>query len=132
MATSTTYLRDKLNEHSLGETSWTMPTNVYLALFLDSSPPTIAGGGTEVSASNGYERQSMTFGSSSGGEISNTSVHQFTASGGNWGAVGYYAIYDALTSGNMLYFGELNGTYTVNDADGVSCPASFCTIKRQV
>lgn len=42
-----------------------------------------------------------------------------TASGGSWGTVTYWGIYDALTVGNLLYFDILNTARLIADGDPV-------------
>lgn len=85
---------------------------LYLALFLDN--PTAAGSGTEASGGS-YARQEVTFSAASGGEIVSEADIVFTV---NANTYTHYAIYDALTSGNMLDYGELNsGTNIVVSVD---------------
>ena len=105
MSAASNYLENRILDHTLGTTSYTMPTTIYLALF--TSNPGETGSGTEVSGS-GYARQAVTFGAASGGSALNNSTETFTASGGNFGTVSYFALFDALTSGNMLYYGPIS------------------------
>lgn len=108
------YLEEKLLEHSLGVHSYTMPTNVYMALY--TATPSDTGGGTQVSGS-GYARQAITFGEYSAGSIANTNEITFTASGGSFGTVVAFGIFDASTSGNLLYWSTITSTAV---ADGES------------
>ena len=39
------------------------------------------------------------------------------ASGGSWGTVTHFAIFDAATAGNLLFHGILTASKTVNDGD---------------
>lgn len=116
MAALSNYLENELLDHALGTGSFTAPSNVYLALF--TSDPTDAGSGTEVSG-NGYARQLITFGASSSGTASNTSEETFTASGGNFGTVTHMGIFDALTTGNLLFHGALTASRTINDGESI-------------
>jgi hypothetical protein len=101
----TDYLENKLLDHFLGTTSYTMPSDVYIALY--TVAPGDAGGGTEVVNSGGssYARQLATFDAASGGATSNTSDIDFTNMPSC--TVVAIAIHDALTSGNMLVHGTL-------------------------
>ncbi len=108
------YLEDELQDHIHGVGAFTAPAGQYLALY--SVAPTDAGGGTELSG-NGYARQSVTFGASSGGVASNTNTVTFTASGGDWSAAIHGAIFDAVSGGNML---EHNSITSVTVTDGSS------------
>lgn len=96
--------------------SATRPTSWYVALY--TAAPSDSGGGTEVSG-NGYSRQSVTFdaATSPGGTTSNTGAVSFTASGGNWGSITHIGIFDASTSGNLLWHGSMTASKTVNDGD---------------
>ena len=57
------YLENKLIDHFLGTTSYTMPTPVYVALY--TVTPSDAGGGTEATGGS-YARQTAAFAASSG------------------------------------------------------------------
>jgi hypothetical protein len=94
----------------------TRPTAWYVGLF--TAAPSDSGGGTEVSGS-GYSRQAATFAaaSSPGGTTSNTGDIAFTASGGNWGTITHIGIFDASTSGNLLWHGSMTASKVVNDGD---------------
>lgn len=96
----------------------TRPTSWYVALY--TAAPSDSGGGTEVSGS-GYSRQSVTFdaASSPGGTTSNSSEVTFTASGGSFGTVTHIGIFDASTSGNLLWHGALNASKTIDDGDAL-------------
>jgi len=94
----------------------TRPTAWYVGLF--TAAPSDSGGGTEVST-GGYSRQSVTFdaASSPGGTTSNSGAVTFTASGGDYGTVTHIGIFDASTSGNLLWHGALTASKTVADGD---------------
>lgn len=96
--------------------SATRPTAWYVALY--TAAPSDSGGGTEVSG-NGYSRQSVTFdaGSSPDGTTQNNNTVSFTASGGNWGTIGWIGIFDASTSGNLLWHGAMTASKTIEDGD---------------
>lgn len=106
------YLRDALIEHMLG-TPYTAPTTYFLAIFEDI--PTAAGGGTEAGT---YTRPDVTAdlvfdGADTGTASNSATVVTVTAlpDGTYRGA----AIYDAVTAGNMLWFGALTSPKTVTD-----------------
>lgn len=97
----------------------TRPTAWYIALY--TAAPSDAGGGTEVSGS-GYSRQTVTFAAAAtpGGTTDNTGAVSFTASGGNWGTITHVGIFDASTTGNLLWHGSLSASRVVNDGDTLS------------
>ena len=106
------YLENKLIDHFLGTTSYTMPADVYVALF--TVTPGEAGGGTEVTGGS-YARQVATFTSASGGATSNSGNLDFTGMpAATTVAIG---IFDNLTSGNMLLYGSLTTNKTTDAGD---------------
>lgn len=119
------YLENKVVDHFLGTSSTSAPSNVYLGLF--TSDPTDAGSGNEVSG-NGYTRQVITFNSASGGAATNSSAETLTASGGNWGTITHFGIFDASSSGNLLYHGALANDKVIEDGDSLVVAASAITI----
>ncbi len=106
------YLENEIQDHIHGVGAFTMPTTVYIGLY--SVAPTDAGGGTELTG-NGYARQAVSFGASSGGVSLNDAIVTFTASGGDWSAAIHAGLFDALTGGNML---EHNAITSVTVTDG--------------
>ena len=108
----TNYLENKLIDHFLGTTSYTMPADVYIALF--TVAPADAGGGTEVTGGS-YARQIATFSGASSGATSNDSNIDFTGMpAATTVAIG---IFDASTSGNMLLYGSLTTNKTTDAGD---------------
>lgn len=103
IAVKSTYLRNKIIKHVLGEASYTMPTNVYLALY--TTNPTIADTGTEVTGGS-YARQQLSFATAvNGAKTSNTSE---TFSSMPASTVTHWGIRDASSGGNLLYFGAFD------------------------
>ncbi len=114
IAVKSAYLRDKIIKHVLGEASFTMPTNVYLALY--TSNPTINDTGTEVTGGS-YARQQLSFAAASGGsKVSNTSE---TFSSMPACTVTHWGIRDASSSGNLLYFGAFDLPIQLNATDNL-------------
>jgi len=101
----TNYLENKLLDHFLGTTAYTMPSPVYVALF--TVAPGDAGGGTEVTGGS-YARKTATFTAASGGATSNSANIDFT--GMPAATTVAIALFDNLTGGNML----VHGTLTTN------------------
>ena len=94
----------------------TRPTSWYVALF--TSAPNDAGGGTEVSG-NGYSRQSVSWDTASGtgGTTANSGAVSFTASGSGFGTVTHIGIFDASSSGNLLWHGAMDTAKSVASGD---------------
>jgi hypothetical protein len=108
----TNYLENKLLDHFLGTTSYTMPSPVYVALF--TVAPGDAGGGTEVTGGS-YARQTAAFSAASSGATSNSANVDFT--GMPAATTVAIAIFDASTSGNMLVHGTLTTNKTTDAGD---------------
>lgn len=109
------YAEDKLLDHVLGTASFTAPSAVYLALWV-GDPGEDGAGGAEVTGGS-YARQAVTFTASSGGATSNDSLITFPTAAASWGTVDYAAIFDASTSGNMLWHGALTAAKTIGTGD---------------
>lgn len=105
------YLENKLLDHFLGTTSYTMPS-VYVALY--TVAPSDAGGGTEVSGGS-YARQAATFTAASGGATSNDSNLDFTDMPAC--TVVAIGVFDALTTGNLLVHGTLTANKSLDAGD---------------
>jgi len=108
----TNYLENKLLDHFLGTTSYTMPSPVYVALF--TAAPGDAGGGTEVTGGS-YARQTAAFSAAASGATSNSANIDFT--GMPAATTVAIAIFDASTSGNMLVHGTLTTNKTTDAGD---------------
>ena len=108
------YLENALINATLRNTSYTSPSTVYVGLF--TSDPTDAGSGNEVSGGS-YAREAMTFGAPSNGASVNSAAVEFDQATGDWGTITHFAIFDALTTGNMLYHGALTASKTIETGD---------------
>jgi hypothetical protein len=122
MAALSDYAEKLLLDFLMTTGTATRPTNWYVALY--TAAPSDSGGGTEVSA-GGYARQSVSFNaaSSPGGTTSNSNEVSFTASGGDYGTVTHMGIFDASSSGNLLWHGALTASKTVADGDTLTFAA---------
>ena len=114
MAAMSNYLENALINATLRNTSYTSPSVVYAALF--TTDPTDAGTGTEVSGGS-YARQAITFGAPSNGASTNSAAVEFPQATGNWGTITHFGIYDASSSGNLLYHGALTSSKTIETGD---------------
>jgi hypothetical protein len=123
MAGKSDFLEDAILDHVLGSVDYTPATDIYVALF--TAAPTDAGGGTEVSG-NDYARVQMTNNqtnwpdASGGAKANGTAVTFPPANGGNWGTVVAFGLFDAVTAGNLLYWGLVTPNKAVNDGDTAS------------
>lgn len=119
------YSRNKLMELLSGKTAWSTPT-AYISLHTGDPSTT---GANEVANSYSYARKSTAgadWNSASGGIIDNANAITFTSpSGGNWGDVTHFGIWDSGTygAGNFLVGGALGTTYTIQNGNTVSFAA---------
>jgi hypothetical protein len=110
------FLENKLLDHMLGKTAYTMPT-VYVGLY--TAAPTDAGGGTEVSG-GAYARVATTgatWNAASAGSSSNAAAVTFPTASASWGTVTHFGLFDAASAGNMLRWGALTTSKTVGNGD---------------
>jgi len=125
MAAMSNYLENALINATLRNTTFTSPATVYVALF--TTDPTDAGTGTQVSGGS-YARQSATFAAPSDGASTTSADITFPTATGDWGTVSYFGIYDASTSGNLLYHGALNNSKTIQTGDILKIEAGNLTV----
>jgi len=126
MSAISNYLENALINATLRNTTYTSPTTVYAGLF--TSDPTDAGSGTEVSGGS-YARKAITFAAPSNGVTTNSAAAvEFDQATGSWGTLTHFAIFDALTTGNMLYYGALTTSKTIASGDVFKFATSSVTV----
>jgi hypothetical protein len=135
------YLENKLIDHVFRGVSFTAPTTLYIGLATTSASDT--GCGTEVAGSN-YSRAQLnpsttnwasTGGAGTttnpsagtGGQTSNNSTITFATPSGSWGTVTTVCVFDASTSGNLIFYTNLTTSKTINSGDTVSFAAGALT-----
>jgi hypothetical protein len=114
MAAMSDFLENALINATLRNTTYTSPADVYVGLF--TTDPTDDGSGTEVSGGS-YARTIATFATPSNGASSTDADVQFPQATANWGTVTHFGIFDALTTGNLLYHGALTSSKTIETGD---------------
>jgi hypothetical protein len=106
------------------------PTALFVGLY--TANPTDVAGGTEVTGGSyarvsvasalanwaGTQAAASTVASSgTSGTTSNNGAITFPAPSANWGVVTGFALFDAVSGGNMLIWGALTTSKTVNNGD---------------
>lgn len=141
MSAMSDFLENKLIDQLFrGQTA---PTTSTLHIGLLTAAPSDSGGGTEVSGGS-YARASVTSSlanwagtqtagstaasSGTGGQTSNNAPITFETPTASWGTVTHFGIYDAATGGNLLFWGALTISKTINEADAVTFPAASLAI----
>ena len=125
MNNASDYLENKILDHITGRTSYIMPGTVYVGLF--TTNPTDANTGTEVSHAS-YTRESAAFNAAAAGATANTSDIVFGPAGVSWGTVSHIGVYDAVTSGNLLFHSALSLAKTITTGDEFKIAAGALTL----
>jgi hypothetical protein len=142
MAAMSNFLENKIIDQIFRGQAYSFPTTLYVGLF--TAAPTDTGGGTEVSG-GGYARASVaaslanfagtqgagTTSASSGdtGTTSNNASITFVTPGATWGTVSGFGVFDAATGGNLLFYGTLSISKTINQGDTVTFPAASLSVQ---
>lgn len=117
------YAENKILDHIVGKTSFTMPT-AYIGL-KTANPTDDNSGGTEPTlGTGGYARVATTgatWNAASSGATSNLLAITFPTSTAAWSTAAteltHFIVMDAATGGNMLAHGSLDTPQAVNAAD---------------
>lgn len=115
----TSLAAEKLLKHFVGKEAYTMPATVWIGLF--STVPSALTSGVEITG-GGYARKSYAgsgWAISTDATITTTGTIMFDTATADWGTVAAVGVFDALTSGNLLWFAELEPSITVNTGKAV-------------
>jgi hypothetical protein len=124
MAAASNFTENLALKFLLTNTTATRPTAWYVALF--TTDPTDAGSGTEVSGTN-YARTAVSF-SVANDTATNSAPVTFTAAGSNWGSVSHIGVYDAITTGNLLFHGQVQTAKQIDSGDTFTISTSNLSI----
>ena len=113
------YLELELLDHVLGGGDYSRPATVYIALY--TVAPTDAGGGTECTGGS-YVRKAVTnndtnWPAAAAGAKANGTEIAFVEATGDWGTVVAFGIFDAESGGNLLYWGDLSASKSIDSGD---------------
>lgn len=121
MANMSDYLEVELRKHIFRTGSFTKPAALFVSLHTAS--PTDTGTGTEVSGGS-YARvqrdpsdSNWTGASSTDGLTDNVAAITFPSPTANWGVITHFGIWDASSAGNLICWGALGTSKTVNNGD---------------
>lgn len=144
MGAKTDYLENKLIDQLFRGQAYAFPATLYVGLL--TAAPSDSSAGTEV-AGGSYARvavagslanwagtqaaASTTASSGTNGTTSNNNPITFPAPTANWGVVTHFGLYDAATGGNLLIYGALTASKTINNGDAApSFPAATLTYQE--
>lgn len=125
MAEMSNFLENALVNATLRNTTYTSPATVYVALF--TTDPTDANTGTEVSGGS-YARTSVAFAAPSNGAAASSADCTFPTCTSTWGTVSHIGIFDASTSGNLLYHTPLDTSKTIETGDIFKIASASLTV----
>lgn len=127
MSAMSDYLENKFLDHFLGTASTTAPAAVYLSLH--TANPADDASGAEVSTSgSAYVRKAIAFSASSSGSASNSGAVEFDTATASWGTITHIGIWDASSSGNLLFYGALDASKAIASGDVFKVNASGITL----
>lgn len=119
MASFTDFTENKVLDHVVGKTAWTMPA-IWVALF--TAAPSDTGGGTEVTGGS-YARKATAgtdWAAAAAGATSNATTLTFVTPTASWGTVTHFALMDAATVGNMIAWAPLTTSQAIGSGNTVS------------
>lgn len=122
------YLELKVINLVCGGVAFSAPATLYWALFV--SDPADNGIGTEVIGGS-YGRIGQTNNTTNfpvGNPKNNGTDVNFTTPSADWGLVSHWALFDASSGGNMLYFGPFVSPQTITVGIPVRIPAGSIQI----
>lgn len=118
MAGFSNYLAQAVINHFVRRSTQSVPAGMHLALFV--ADPTDANDTTKEVVAAWYGRQSVSSWSVPSGTVtstSNSNAVTFSAVTGAPVTITHWGLYDAATSGNLLYSGALSASKTLNIND---------------
>jgi len=117
MGSFSDYWENEILDHIFGKGSYTSPT-IYVGL--STADPTDDGTGLAEPVGNAYARVSTVAADwtvASSGALNNVNDITFPEATGNWGTVTHFALFDAVTGGNMLAHGALSSSKAIGSGD---------------
>lgn len=122
MGSKSDYLENEILDHILGGADYSRPASVWLAL-LTAAPTDASTGSTITEATyTGYARKEITnnatnFPAASSGAKSNGTEIAFAECTAGSSTVTHWALLDASTAGNILYWGALTTSKDISAGD---------------
>jgi hypothetical protein len=107
------FWENEILDHIFNKGSYTAPT-IYVAL--STADPTDDASGIAEPSGNGYARVQTAAGdwnAAVSGLIDNANAITFPTATGSWGTLTHFALYDALSDGNMLAHGSLGSSQAI-------------------
>jgi hypothetical protein len=132
MSAASNYLENKVLDHVLTATAYTQPGTRYIGLFTNTSTNAAsnleAGTLTDEVSGGSYARKTVTFSAASSGTSSTSATVTFDTATGNWGTITHVAVMDALTAGNVLFWGAVTTPKTIETGDTFQVSSGNLTV----
>ena len=120
MSAASNYLENKVLDHTLRNAAFTQPAGLFIGLYTGNALTNLEAGTLtdEVSTSGTqYVRKAVTFGNAASGTATNNTTITFDAALVNWGNITAIAILDTVSSGNVLFYGNLTTAKLIETGD---------------
>ena len=111
------YWENEILDHIFSKGNYTPPT-IYVGL--STADPADDGSGLSEPRDNGYARvatSSSDWNVASGGAVTNANDIIFPKATGSWGTITHFALFDAISDGNMLAHGSLSVPTEINSGN---------------
>lgn len=132
MSAASNYLENKVLDHVLTGSAYSQPAARYLGLFLNTSGNAAAnleaGTLTDEVSGGSYARQAVTFAAASGGSSATNATVTFPTASANWGTITHVAVMDQSTGGNVLFWGAVTTSKTIDNGDTFQVTSGNLTI----
>ena len=112
------YLELEILDHIFGNGTYTPATNIFVALLTATPDDTDTGSTITEATYTGYARKSTAgsdWNTASAGAIDNANAITFDACTGGSSTITHFALCDASTAGNVLFWGALSSSFAVSD-----------------
>ncbi len=119
MGSFSNYWENTILDHLFGKSNYTPPT-IYVGL--STADPGDSGAGLNEPSGNGYARvqtEAADWNATVSGLLDNANTITFNSATGNWGTLTHFALFDAVSGGNMLAHGILTDAKTVGSGDTI-------------
>jgi len=132
MSAASNYLENAVLNHVLRNTALSQPSGLWLALFTNTSGNAAtnleAGTLTDEVSGGSYVRKTVAFAAASSGTAATSATVTFDAATANWGTITHVAIMDASTSGNVLFWGAVTTSKTIETGDTFQVSSGNLTV----
>jgi hypothetical protein len=131
MSAASDFLENELLDHVLDNAAYTSPTNVYLALFtadtgLETNSPSAE---AQTPGVDGYSRVTLSFAAAAGGSSATDAAATVgPCTNSNWGTITHIAVMDAATGGNVLFYGAVTTSKTIEVGDTFQISSGNLTV----